>query len=156
MSGENEAEHLQELHLTNFDEETTDIFREEFTKYFAQTEEQEDGGASNGAEQNDSSDVPDEKDWHDPSAELVDDKHDSSVEAKIDERSDAPDEKDIIDPSKELAENINPKEESKCDLDLVKTHSTGSNTIKTKFSEMNFGPKPKQAKIEDFFKKNEL
>ena len=65
------------------------------------------------------------------------------------------DEKDIIDPSKELAENINPKEESKCDLDLVKTHSTGSNTIKTKFSEMNLG-QHKQEKIEDFFKKNEL
>jgi hypothetical protein len=35
MRKENEAENLQELHLTNFDEETTDIFKKEFNSYFA-------------------------------------------------------------------------------------------------------------------------
>jgi hypothetical protein len=87
---------------------------------------------------------------------IVDSKNDSSVGAELDEKSDAPDEKDIIDPAKELNENINPKEESKCDLNLIKTSSTGSNGLNMKLSELDLSSKQKKNKqtaIEDFFNK---
>ena len=45
----NEKSHLEEIHLTNFDQETTDIFREEFTSYFKQSEEVNEDSHSVGA-----------------------------------------------------------------------------------------------------------
>lgn len=42
MSEEQEKLLLEQIRLTNFDEETTDIFQEEFEKYFGELIEQDD------------------------------------------------------------------------------------------------------------------